>query len=316
MNNNYNIEMASKLSGVPKLSIRAWEGRYSAINPDRTDSNRRLYSDSDIEKLILLRKLTQNGFRIGNLAQLSIEELKTLYKNSIPANNIIQEYQKYSLSEIHIDVINECIEAVKNYDEKQLGVLLNQASVKFSQPELTEKIIIPLIDKIGDYWKEGIMRVSHEHFTSAVIVKFLNNLSEGYKIESAAPKIIITTPDGQYHEVGALIGSSLANSRGWKTIYLGASLPAEDIASVTKELDAGCIFLSIVYPNDNSKLNAQLKKIRELVGKEVHIIASGNAVPGYENTLKEINAYISYTPNQFGDYLSKIRNKIHQSKVS
>ena len=315
MKNGYNINMAAKLSGVPKLSIRAWEGRYSAITPDRTNSNRRLYSDSDIDKLILLRKLTQNGYRIGNLAQMPIEQLKELYKKIKPANTVIQEFEKFSLSEIHIDIINDCIEAVRKYDDKKLSILLNQASVKFSQPELTEKFIIPLIDKIGDYWKEGLLRVSHEHFTSAVLIKFLNNLSEGFKIESTAPKIIITTPDGQYHEVGALIGSAIAASLGWKTIYLGASLPSEDIASAAQDLNARCIFLSIVYPNDNPKLNTQLKKLRELVGKDVFIISSGNAVQGYKNTLNEIGSYVSENPKQFEQLLNNLRGLINPNKT-
>ena len=303
--------MAAKLSGVPELSIRAWEGRYSAITPDRTESNRRLYSDSDIDKLILLRKLIQHGYRIGNLAQMSYGELKQLYEKNGPSVEASESSQKYSLSGIHKNIINECIEAVRKYDDKLLEILLNQAAVKFSQPELTEKIIIPLIDKIGDYWKEGLLRVSHEHFTSAILVKFLNNLSEGFKIDSAAPKIVITTPDGQYHEVGALIGSALAASMGWKPVYLGASLPSEDIASATEDLNSQCIFLSIVYPNDNPKLNAQLKKLRELVGQHTFLIVSGNATSGYKNILNEIGAYIVDTPKQFEDLLNQVRNQIN-----
>ena len=311
MNNSYSIKMAAKLSGVPELSIRAWEGRYSAINPDRTESNRRLYSDSDIDKLIILRKLTQQGYRIGNLAQMSFGELKELYKKNGPSAEANESFQKYSLSEIHKDIINECIEAVRKYDDKLLGILLNQAAVKFSQPELTEKIIIPLIDKIGDYWKEGLLRISHEHFTSAILIKFLNNLSEGFKIDSTAPKIIVTTPDGQYHEVGALIGSALAASMGWKPVYLGASLPSEDIASAAEDLNSQCIFLSIVYPDDNPKLNARLKKLHELVGQRTFLIVSGKAAAGYKNVLNEIGAYIVETPKQFENLLMQIRSQIN-----
>lgn len=303
--------MAAKLSGVPELLIRAWEGRYSAISPIRTESNRRIFSDSDIDKLILLRKLTQQGYRIGNLAQMNIDELNNLYIKAVPEDNSIQKEEKNLLSQVHMEVINECIESIKKYDDRQLSILLNQASVKFSQQELTEKIIIPLIEKIGDEWKNGLLRTSHEHFTSAILIKFLNNLSEGFKIESSAPKIVITTPDGQYHEVGALIGSALSASLGWKPVYLGASLPAEDIASAAQELNARCIFLSLVYPNDNPKLNLQLKKLHELTGDDAFIIVSGNAVSGYLNTLTDIDAKIVDTPKQFEELLTNIRNQIN-----
>jgi len=311
LKSNHNIKMAAKLSGVPELLIRAWEGRYSAVSPNRTDSNRRVYSDSDVDKLILLKKLTQQGYRIGNLAQLNLDDLNELYKKAVPENNLIQSEEKFLLTQEHQEIISESLEAIKKYDDKQLSLILNRVSVKFSQQELTGKIIIPLIEKIGECWKLGLLRTSHEHFTSAILIKFLNNLSDGYKIDNTAPKIVITTPDGQYHEVGALIGSALAASLGWKPIYLGASLPSEDIASATQDLEARCIFLSMVYPNDNPKLNQQLKKLRELVGENVFIIASGNAVSRYSNTLLEIGANIIETPTQFEEILNQVREKIN-----
>jgi methanogenic corrinoid protein MtbC1 len=238
--------MAAKLSGVSELSIRSWEGRYSAVNPNRTDTNRRLYSDSDIEKLILLKKLTQHGHSIGNLASMEIPALSELLfkiELSKPVNSQINSTEEEL-------VVNNCIEVIRQFDDRKLLALLNEASVKFSRPDLMEKVLLPLMIKIGQSWESGMLRVSHEHFTSAVIIKFLNTLTDGFQIPDNAPRIVITTPEGQYHEVGALIGASLAASDGWRTTYLGASLPAEDIAAAVTHLNARTVFLSIVYPAD------------------------------------------------------------------
>lgn len=304
----YNINIASKLSGVPELTIRAWEGRYSAITPKRTETNRRIYSDSDVEKLTLLRKLTDNGHRIGNLANLSVEELKdTLSKIEVKLKASVGD----SLSGEGKKFITECIEAIKDYDEKGLGSLLNKASVTYTRPELIDKVILPLIENIGLYWQEGILRVSHEHFASSYIRRFMENLTESYQPTESAPRLIVTTPEGQYHEVGAIIGAALAASDGWNTTYLGASLPAEDIAEAAFRLNSKCIFLSIVYPNDNPEINAQLIKLRQIIGSEVFIVANGSAVNGYRNTLEGINALISESPENFREILKDIRNKIN-----
>lgn len=304
--------MAAKLSGVSEISIRAWESRYSALTPDRTESNRRLYSESDIEKLILLKKLTRQGHRIGNLANLSRKSLHELLQK-FDSGKIINDNRKgvSNLTERQTRIISSCIESIKKYDDHEVAAILNKALVEFSQPELIEQIILPLIEKVGEFWQEGYLRISHEHFTSALIIKFLNNLSEGFNINGTAPKIIITTPEGQYHEVGAQIGAALAASSGWKTIYLGASLPAEDIAAAAKEMNSRCIYLSIVYPDDNPLLIAQFQKLRELIGNETFIIAGGGAAEGYKKILSEIDARMVKTPKQFNDVLKSIRTMIN-----
>ena len=304
--------MAAKLSGVPELSIRSWERRYSALTPHRTDSNRRLYSDKEIEKLVLLRKLIQFGHNIGNLASLSINNLTDLLGKSEINNAFVKgKVLDAETSEDYLTLLNECIDCIRKYDDKQLELILNDASVKFTQPKLIESIILPLMKKVGDYWKEGLLRVSHEHFTSVVIRKLLSNLSDGYLVNESAPRIVVTTPEGQYHEIGAIIGTTLAASEGWQTTFLGASLPAEDIASAVKQLNSQCIFLSIVYPDDDPSINIQLRKLREMAEENVFILVSGRAAQAYKKTITEINAYLINTPSHFHDLLQIIRNKIN-----
>lgn len=307
--------MASKLSGVTELSIRAWEGRYAAISPKRTDTNRRMYSDSDIEKLTILRKLTENGHRIGNLANLELEELKkTLEKTEIQLSSLNVSNTK-SLSNELQRIIMDCIESIKEYDEKGLGSSLSNASVTYTRPDLIDKIILPLIETIGRYWQEGYLRISHEHFASSYIRRFMENLTESFQSTEASPRLIVTTPEGQYHEVGAIIGAALAASDGWKTTYLGASLPAEDIAAAANKLNSRCILLSIVYPNDSLEINAQIIKLRKLAGDGIYIIANGSAVNGYRKTLADINAFVSENPEHFRSILSEIREKINPNNI-
>jgi MerR family transcriptional regulator, light-induced transcriptional regulator len=304
--------MAAKLSGVPELSIRSWERRYSALIPHRTDSNRRLYSDNEIEKLVLLRKLIQFGHHIGNLASLSINELVDLLgKSEINNFSVKGMISENDTSEEYLIFINDCLDSIRKYDDKKLELILNDACVQFSQPKFIEGIILPLIEKVGDYWKEGLLRVSHEHFTSVIIRKLLTNLSDGYLISESAPRILVTTPEGQYHEIGAIIATTLAASDGWQTSYLGASLPAEDIASAVKQLNVQCIFLSIVYPNDDPSIIIQLKKLRQMVGDNIFILLSGRSASAYKKTITEINAYLINTPSHFRDLLQLIRKQIN-----
>ena len=76
------IKVVIQRTGLSGHVIRIWEKRYDAVGPERTGTNRRLYSDEQIERLSLLRDITQNGHRIGHVAKLPTEKLRELSKQS------------------------------------------------------------------------------------------------------------------------------------------------------------------------------------------------------------------------------------------
>ena len=164
----YPIKVVSQMTGLSVFVIRAWEKRYDAVTPSRTDTNRRLYSEEDIEKLKLLNKAVQKGHNIGGIANLSIEDLRSVLENKIVSPRSDKEISNDVYANAESTIAN-CIEAIKVYDGKALETLLLKASTKMSQPQLIENLIVPLVYKVGDLWYDGFIRVANEHLASAVI---------------------------------------------------------------------------------------------------------------------------------------------------
>ena len=304
----YPIKVVSQMTGLSVHVIRAWEKRYNVVEPDRSDTNRRMYSEEDIEKLKLLNDAIHLGHNIGGIANLSAKELKSLLKkenqeSSEPSSIIVKSEPDKNIQEI----LTECISSIKNYDAKQLESILLNTSTKFTQPVLIEELIVPLVYKIGEMWHDGEIRVANEHLASSVVRSFLFNLLEAYSINDSAPVMISATPRGQEHELGALIAGVVAASSGWKVIYLGASLPAEEISSVVSYLNARVVALSIIYPNDDPHLKQELKKIHQLLPAGVSMIAGGRAANGYYDVLDEIGAVIVKNTKQLRMELEAIR---------
>ena len=146
--------------------------------------------------------------------------------------------------------------------------------------------------KIGELWHSGEIRVANEHLASSSIRGFLYNLLESYSLSNSAPVLVSGTPRGQEHELGALIAGVVAASSGWKVIYLGSNLPAEEIGAVVSHLNARVVALSIVYPNDDLHLKHELKKFKHLLPDGVSIIVGGRAASGYYDVLDEIGAIV------------------------
>jgi DNA-binding transcriptional MerR regulator/methylmalonyl-CoA mutase cobalamin-binding subunit len=307
MTAKHSIKAAAKLAGISPFLIRAWERRYNAVIPERTATNRRLYSDQDIEKLILLHKATLKGESIGQVAGLSIEELKAfLGENSITETAFLNGTSDNALTEI--EIINRCIELTANLDREGLYKILLEAEARFSKPVLLDDIIMPFLQKIGERWQEGSLKVVHEHLASAVIRSFLGELLISYKAPKEAPSIISSTLPGQHHEFGAIIAALAAISEGWKGVYLGPNLPAEEIASGAGQNRVKAIALSVVYPSDDPHLGNELRKLRRLVGDDIVILAGGRTAEYYRAALEDIDAIIVKNMAEFRKALRDARN--------
>jgi cobalamin-dependent methionine synthase I len=130
-------------------------------------------------------------------------------------------------------------------------------------------------------------------------------------VSDSAPIVVSATPRGQEHELGALIAGVVAASSGWRVVYLGASLPSEEIGAVVSHLKARVVALSIVYPNDDLHLKQELKKFKHLLPSGVSIIVGGRATDGYLNVLDEIGAVVVKSTKQFRIELEAIRENKH-----
>jgi DNA-binding transcriptional MerR regulator/methylmalonyl-CoA mutase cobalamin-binding subunit len=310
MANNYKypIKVVSQMTGLSVHVIRAWEKRYSVVEPDRTDTNRRLYSEEDIEKLKLLNDALHLGHHIGGIANLSLLELKKLIPKE--SNNLLEIKNGFAPvnSEILVEeILSDSMRAIRNYDSKKLESILLNASAKLTQPILIEELIIPLVYKVGDLWHSGEIRVANEHLASSVIRGFLYNLLDSYSLNDSAPIMVTATPRGQEHELGALIAGVVAASSGWRVIYLGSNLPSEEIGAVVSHLNAKVVALSIVYPNDDLHLKHELKKFKHLLPDGVSIIVGGRAANGYLDVLDEISAIVVKDSRQLRLELEAIR---------
>jgi methanogenic corrinoid protein MtbC1 len=174
---------------------------------------------------------------------------------------------------------------------------------------LLEEIVIPLIRRVDEMWSRGSIRMSHEHMVSSRLRAFLCSMDATSHLPQGAPSIVITTPSGQIHELGALISASVAVMAGWKPIYLGADLPADEICAAVENNHASAVALSLVYPTEDPNLSAELGTLRKLLPQNVDLIVGGRAFTAYMDILEEIGAKIITDINSFCRYLGKVSIK-------
>jgi DNA-binding transcriptional MerR regulator len=232
----YRIGTVARLSGVSAHLIRIWERRYEALEPDRSGAGARLYSQADLERLRLLKLAIDRGHAIGQIARLeraALERLAGRQEGSVE-NDAIRSF------------IGDFVQAVERFDGERAEELLARASVLFSARSLVFDVLGPLLDRVGTEWAHGNLCVASEHLASTLVRDRLSELLRRVPRRSTAELVVVTTPEGELHELGALLAAVTVAVQGYRVLYLGASSPAAEIARAARGSSAAIVALSVV----------------------------------------------------------------------
>jgi len=275
------IEAVAQRSGLSQHLIRMWERRYGAVKPARTESNRRLYSEADAVRLGLLNRAVHAGHRISDIAKLPTPKLEKMLEHTQlaavaapPAAIAASDYMERALA------------AIMAFDSEALGDVLSRADVDLGHGRSLEQVIMPLLERIGTLWHDGEMRVAHEHMATAAITHHVGAALANFRYPAHAPVLLLATPLGQMHEAGALAVGVVAALGGWRPVYIGPNLPADEIAGAAQKSSARAVALSLVFPSDDPRLPAELTRLRRLLPQEVPILVGGRAAAAYRSPIE------------------------------
>lgn len=285
----YSMRAASRQSGLSSDVIRAWEKRYGAVTPQRTASGRRVYGHAEVTRLRLLRAATQQGHAISRIAKLPAEELSTLIAQSTGPASERSEHADDLPVAFAAFYLEQCVAAMQQLNADALENSLARAVVHFGALPTIEEIVEPLLGRMDVLWSGGLLHIVEEHVASAVVRTFLSSLMRHANVASDAPVLMVATPARQLHELGALMAAAVAAHSDWNVLYLGANLPAEEIAVASRRSGARALALSLVYPDDDAALSQELTRLRRAL-PDTAILVGGRAVPLYDTILSKINA--------------------------
>ena len=309
----HSIKSASRLTGLGIPLIRMWEQRHQAVKPKRTAGGQRVFSAADIERLQLLRQATQSGHTISLVATLPTAQLRELAGIGGQAQ---QAAHPPSTEELARELVKQGQVAVAALDEAALSGVLKRGWLSLGTLALLEQVVSPLAQSLGELWIAGCLSSANEHFATAVLRQFLASMPRAYGGSESAPLLVVATPAGQLHELGALLVRGVALNLGWQVLYLGASLPAAEIAGCVRQKGARAVALSLVHPADDAGLPAELARLGELLPAECELLAGGAAMPAYRETLDRLGAVMMDDLTGLIAALNHLRNpggRIHAS---
>jgi DNA-binding transcriptional MerR regulator len=231
------MRVVSRLTGLTADTIRVWERRYQAVRPERTGGNKRRYSGGQVRRLVLLRRATELGHSIGQVAQLQDSELCRIIGETSMAST--------SHASLYDAIIDDYLQSIFAFEVQNAESILTRTAAIVPPMRLTLEVIVPLLRRVGAAWHDGELKISHEHIISGQLRNVLGTLIRHVEPMAGAPRIIVTTPPGHLHEFGAMIGAFMAASRELEPVYLGANTPFSEIEDAATQSRSKLILLSI-----------------------------------------------------------------------
>lgn len=261
----YPMRVVTRLTGLHPDTIRAWERRYDAVVPQRTNGNTRMFSAADVRRLSALRELVEQGHAIGHIATLDDGALTMLVEDH-------RTEREGASGEAHGElattpaIVRPYLAAIAAFEVRRAHDILARAAAVLPPREFVFDVALPVLRSVGERWSSEELGVAQEHLVTAHVHGVLETFQRFHQQDAGAPRIIATTPAGQRHALGVLIGSLLAAARGLDVVYLGPDLPAVDILWAVEASEAQVLVLGVMMELDareSARLGALLDQLPE-----------------------------------------------------
>jgi DNA-binding transcriptional MerR regulator len=247
----YSIKELEKLSGIKAHTIRIWEKRYNLIEPHRTNTNIRYYTDDDLKKILNVAVLNRQGIKISNIARLNDLELK---------EEIIRVSRSHHS---HDTIIDSLVIAMIDLDEYKLESIVEKSISRFGFKSTVMEVLYPFLDKVGILWQSGDIYPAQEHFISNLlrqkIISAIDKLPNTFNPK--AKKFLLLLPEGEWHEIALQFAHYLLKEAHHEVIYLGQSVPYSDVLDIGAAKRFDYLMISSTTTQPGFDVNLYLKDL-------------------------------------------------------
>jgi DNA-binding transcriptional MerR regulator len=266
---SYWIKTVAEMTDIPKNTLIAWERRYGFVQPRRTDSGYRVYSDADVDLLRRAKELLDGGYRISEVVGLLTR------KTSPPVQLGSGPEWEPGMTKIRVALLR----ALLVFDSAAADRLLHHLVAVPLETRL-DQIYMPLIQETGRLWEEGEATIVQEHFISAWCREQILAMSRVVEPTAPhAPEAICATPAGEPHEFGLLGAAFRLANVGYRVLYLGVDVPVEQLLSLVARRKPAIVAVSVVWLEGFDALDFGARVLSQM-GPRGRVLIAGRAVEG------------------------------------
>ena len=312
--NRYLIQTAAQLTGMSAVLIRAWEARYGLVQPERTASGYRLYSEEEIALLKGAQQLVKRGMSPAQIARLPHAQVisghlaqanppkepdrsghASSLKRSRPEKTNLQQLMSV---EERIDLL---VEAFRSLDNAVAEELLSVPIRTLPIDQVCHQLLFPLLVEVGNRWHEGKLSVAAEHFGTALIRNHMTTLLREVRSASCEHSVLCACPPGEPHDMGLLLFALEATVQGWDALFLGADVPLAELVQTAQKVQPSFVALSFVLRPEPEELSKLLSKVVGSLPPVSKLLVGGCGLRGLTDVVRRENALMMPESGKLSD---------------
>jgi len=238
---SYPIGSIVRMTGIPADTLRAWERRYRAVIPKRSPRGR-MYSDEQVQRLVLLRKAVDSGHAIGQVVHLEDRHLRELLDSSRALTDIAHSQRNGLASTAYGTVL----QAIERYNYAAAERELNRLAAALAAPrDFVHQVALPLMREVGERWHQGQCSIAQEHMLSSLLTSILSTFVRTFTPTEPSARVLFATSQGERHGFPNLAAALITAAGGLGVVHLGTDLPAEEIVTAARGSHVNAVLLSV-----------------------------------------------------------------------
>lgn len=259
--NVFSIRDIENMTGVKAHTLRIWEQRHNIFNPKRRESRHRYYDSEDLKYILRVVYLYKNGIRISRIADMSQEEIRQRALDLRPDHENFDIY------------VNQLTEAALDFDQPRFEKILHTLLLHAGFERAVLNVLFPLLKHIGLLWLAGKAHPCQEHFASALIIKKMHLAIDGLEVvpPNTKRRVLLFTPELEYHEIPILFMQYLLKKRGVSTLYVGRNTSLDILQSISnRQTPVTQVYFHLVTNLIRCDMKLYLEKLTSIFpGKEI-----------------------------------------------
>jgi DNA-binding transcriptional MerR regulator/methylmalonyl-CoA mutase cobalamin-binding subunit len=267
----FSIAAVERDTGLSKDTLRVWERRYQFPQPTRDAFGERVYSIDQIEKLRVIKRLLDVGYRPGKIIGFNTDQLLKLAESSI-------ENARFNLAAHNLDELNSYLELIKRHEAEEFRQTMSRLAMSMGLRRFIVDIVAPLNTMVGDAWSRGYFEIFEEHIYTETIQVVLRNALNTIPLTRKGPRILLTTLPNELHGLGVLMAECIFSLEGAQCISLGTQTPIYDIALAVRAQNINIVALSFSSVQSSPLVLEALGELRAQLSPEVEIWCGGSSI--------------------------------------
>lgn len=266
--NLFSISQLQQFSGIKAHTIRIWEQRYNALNPNRSNGNTRYYDNNQLRRLLNIVSLIEDDFKVSELCTMTDKMLFKLIEEKMKNGNFKNNSNEYFVSQLII--------AAKSFDDIYFERIFSNCVLRFGIKNTYTQVIYPMLIRTGLMWASNRISPAYEHFSTNIILQKLHSAIDSLPPhKSQKDTWLLFLPENEFHEIALLFTNYLIRQAGRRVIYLGSNVPFEALKNAFEEISPANLFFFFVH-HDTTQDSQQYLNLLKKNFYNAKIYVSGN----------------------------------------